>query len=55
MVRERRPVGYVALDDGVGLVGSDGSVYRRTVEPPNDLPAFLMLRWRRRRPLRVAA
>ncbi|HEX5017172.1 MAG TPA: FtsQ-type POTRA domain-containing protein [Actinomycetes bacterium] len=38
VVRDRRPVGYVELADGAGMVGSDGSVYR--VEPgvPSDLP-----------------
>lgn len=38
VVRERRPVGYVALDDGVGLIGSDGSVYREESKAPSDLP-----------------
>ncbi|MFL6179695.1 MAG: cell division protein FtsQ/DivIB [Actinomycetes bacterium] len=38
VVRERRPVGYVALDDGFGLVGSDGSVYSEEEKAPTDLP-----------------
>lgn len=38
VVRERRPVGYVALDGGVGLIGSDGFVYRQESETPSDLP-----------------
>lgn len=39
-VRERRVVGYVALPDGVGLVGSDGTVYRGQSEVPRTLPAL---------------
>jgi cell division protein FtsQ len=39
-VRERRVVGYIALTDGVGLVGSDGTVYRRQSEVPRTLPAL---------------
>jgi cell division protein FtsQ len=38
VVHERRPVGYVVLDGGVGLVGSDGSVYRTESKAPDDLP-----------------
>ena len=38
VVRERRPVGYVQSVNGVGLIGSDGSIYRELDEPPNDLP-----------------
>jgi cell division protein FtsQ len=38
VVRERRPVGYVMFDGGVGLIGSDGSVYRQESKPPPDLP-----------------
>lgn len=38
VVRERRPVGYVQNSGAVGLVGSDGSVYREQVEVPTDLP-----------------
>ncbi|MCZ3387924.1 MAG: FtsQ-type POTRA domain-containing protein [Actinomycetia bacterium] len=38
VVRERRPVGYVQTVNGVGLVGSDGSIYRELEEAPNDLP-----------------
>jgi cell division protein FtsQ len=38
VVRERRPIGYVSLVDGVGLVGSDGSVYREQSAEPDDLP-----------------
>lgn len=39
-VKERRVVGYVALADGVGLVGSDGTVYRQQSEVPRTLPAL---------------
>jgi cell division protein FtsQ len=38
VVHERRPVGFVTLDGGVGLVGSDGFVYREEKEAPSDLP-----------------
>jgi cell division protein FtsQ len=38
VVRERQPVGYVTLDGGVGLVGSDGFVYREEKSVPRDLP-----------------
>jgi cell division protein FtsQ len=38
VVRERRPVGYVTLDNGVGLVGSDGQVYRVEPAAPRQLP-----------------
>ena len=38
VVRERRPVGYVTMTDGVGLVGSDGSVFRIETSAPHDLP-----------------
>ena len=40
VVRERRPIGYVSLADGVGLVGSDGSVYREESSEPDDLPGL---------------
>lgn len=39
-VRERRVVGYIVLADGVGLVGSDGTVYRQQSEVPRTLPAL---------------
>lgn len=39
-VRERRAVGFVPLDVGVGLVGSDGTVYGEQDEVPRDLPAL---------------
>ena len=38
VVRERRPVGYVTIDDRAGLVGSDGRVYRIEDDVPRDLP-----------------
>lgn len=38
VVRERRPVGYVTIDDRIGLVGSDGAVYRIEDDVPRDLP-----------------
>ncbi len=38
VVRERRPVGFVQSVNGVGLVGSDGSIYRELEAAPNDLP-----------------
>ena len=37
-MRVRRPVGYVELTYSVGLVGSDGSVYREQTRAPRDLP-----------------
>lgn len=41
-VRERSVVGYVALaDGGTGLVGSDGTVYRRQSEVPRSVPALV--------------
>lgn len=38
VVRERRPVGYVASSGGVALVGSDGSLYREQRQTPTDVP-----------------
>jgi cell division protein FtsQ len=38
VVRERRPVGYVETSGGVGLVGSDGSLYREQQQAPTDVP-----------------
>ena len=43
VVRERRPVGYVQSVNGVGLVGSDGSIYRELDDAPNDLPELPVL------------
>jgi cell division protein FtsQ len=40
VVRERRPVGFVPTTNGVGMVGSDGSIYRELAEAPTDLPAL---------------
>ena len=38
VVRERRPVGFVTTSGGVGLIGSDGLIYRRDDRAPGDLP-----------------
>jgi cell division protein FtsQ len=38
VVHERRPVGYVRMSEGFGLVGSDGSVYRVESAAPRNLP-----------------
>jgi cell division protein FtsQ len=43
VVRERRPIGFVPTSNGVGMVGSDGSIYRELAEPPTDLPALPVL------------
>ncbi len=40
VVRERRPVGYVTTTAGVGLVGSDGLIYRHDDREPDDLPSL---------------
>jgi len=38
VIRERRAVGYVESANGIGLVGSDGSIYREQDEAPKGLP-----------------
>ena len=38
VVRERRPVGFIARGTGVVLVGSDGSLYREQEERPQNVP-----------------
>jgi cell division protein FtsQ len=38
VVRERRPVGFVTTSTGVGLIGSDGLIYRHDERTPEDLP-----------------
>ena len=38
VVRERRPVGFIARGTGVVLVGSDGSLYREQMERPQNIP-----------------
>lgn len=40
-VEERRAVGYVELGDAVGLVGSDGTVYRQDDEAPRGVPELV--------------
>ena len=40
VVRERQPVGYVRTAAGVGLVGSDGLIYRHDDREPDDLPSL---------------
>ena len=40
VVRERRPVGFVTTAAGVGLVGSDGLIYRIDDREPDDLPSL---------------
>ena len=38
VVRERRPVGFIARGSDVVLIGSDGSLYRQQGEQPEDIP-----------------
>jgi len=40
VVRERRPVGFVTTSAGVGLIGSDGLIYRIDEREPDDLPSL---------------
>lgn len=41
VVEERRAVGYVELGDAVGLVGSDGTVFRQDSEVPRAVPELV--------------
>jgi cell division protein FtsQ len=44
VVKERHAIGYVNLANRVGLVGSDGSVYRSEPRAPGNLPQLAGLR-----------